>query len=110
VNVTTLQGRRPNDPVGRLHHVQRFAQPVAGILPKGVIGTVTNNTATKQIELVISNIAPLLDWRYQRGIVASTNWSVAGVPVFDQGAACGSTTRVCSRILWSSWSPGGGRG
>ena len=60
-----------------------------GQLPQGVVGTITNNTATKRIELVISSVTPLLWTGLINGnwdVNTTTNWSVNANPtVFLQG-------------------------
>ncbi len=60
-----------------------------GQLPQGVVGTVTNNTATKKIELIISSVSPLLWTGLINGnwdVNTTTNWSINANPtVFLQG-------------------------
>ena len=54
-----------------------------GTLPQGVVGAITNNTATKTIELVITSIAPLV-WSGANGtswdINVTTNWLIGAAP------------------------------
>jgi fibronectin-binding autotransporter adhesin len=60
-----------------------------GQLPQGVIGTVTNTTVTKKIELIISSVTPLLWTGNINGnwdVNSTTNWSLNANPtVFFQG-------------------------
>ncbi|MCX6890371.1 MAG: autotransporter-associated beta strand repeat-containing protein [Verrucomicrobia bacterium] len=54
-----------------------------GTLPQGVVGAITNNTATKTIELVITSIAPIV-WSGANGtswdINVTTNWLIGAAP------------------------------
>jgi len=64
-----------------------------GTPPQGVVGTITNDTTTKTISLVVTAIYPVV-WSGQSGtnwdINVSTNWSVNGTPTpyLNSGSAC----------------------
>ncbi len=62
----------------------------AGTLPQGVIGIITNNTATKTISLIVTGFAPLV-WAGTPGNVwdinISANWTLNASPVTYQDGA-----------------------
>lgn len=61
-----------------------------GTLPQGVVGTITNNTTTKTISLVVSGFTPLV-WSGANSSVwdinVSTNWLLGGTPAAYQDGA-----------------------
>jgi fibronectin-binding autotransporter adhesin len=61
-----------------------------GTLPQGVVGTITNNTSTKTVSLVVSGFTPLV-WTGASSSIwdinVSTNWLVSGTPVAYQDGA-----------------------
>jgi autotransporter-associated beta strand protein len=61
-----------------------------GTLPQGVLGTLTNNTTTKTISLIVTGFAPLV-WSGTNSSIwdinISTNWLVSGLPAAYQDGA-----------------------
>jgi len=61
-----------------------------GALPQGVVGTITNNTTTKTISLVVSGFTPLV-WSGANSSIwdinVSTNWLLGGTPAAYQDGA-----------------------
>ena len=61
-----------------------------GTLPQGVVGTITNNTTTKTISLVVSGFTPLV-WSGANSSIwdinVSTNWLLGGTPAAYQDGA-----------------------
>ncbi len=61
-----------------------------GTLPQGVVGTITNNTTTKTISLVVSAFTPLA-WSGANSSIwdinVSTNWLLGGTPTAYQDGA-----------------------
>jgi autotransporter-associated beta strand protein len=84
-----------------------------GQLPQGIVGTVTNNTATKKIELIISSASPLLWTGVINGnwdVNATTNWSINANPtVFLQGDSVRLNDSAASTtvIITEPVTPGG---
>ncbi len=84
-----------------------------GNLPQGVVGTVTNNTATKTIELVVTAVNPLI-WTGASSTIwdinISTNWAISASPKtyhegdsvrFEDGAVSSTV------VITQSVNPGG---
>ncbi len=62
----------------------------AGTLPQGVVGTLTNNTTTKTISLVVTGFTPLVWSGANEGIWdinVTTNWLLGGTPATYQDGA-----------------------
>ena len=62
----------------------------AGPMPQGLVATITNNTATKTISLIVSGFAPLV-WSGAHGnnwdINVTTNWLLSATPATYQDGA-----------------------
>ena len=84
-----------------------------GQLPQGVVAAVTNNTATKKIELIISSVAPVLWTGLINGnwdVNTTTNWSVNANPtVFLQSDSVrlDDSAALTSVIITEPVTPGG---
>jgi fibronectin-binding autotransporter adhesin len=92
VNVASLAGATAGSVIPLLGYGTLSGTPtlVTGTLPEGIAGTIANNGTTKQIELTITSVTPLL-WTGASSALwdlTTTNWTLAGVPaVFGQGGS-----------------------